>query len=305
MQGFIDQQARDDFNKARGRATIGKILNYLTPERQQLLSLQDVKSLVKPRSESYKGMKVVPLDRIIGSEGRYNDFNKAFLPKYEYIRNRWQSIDRAHISDVILPPIKLYEIGGVYFVRDGNHRVSVARHQGGYAIDAEVTSIGTEISIDPKMNIQDLKKAVVAYEKRKVFERSELGKIINPAELDFTEPGRYYELLRHIKGHKYFINLEEEEEIPFVEAGKSWYRTLYQPIIKVIRHNKIYRRFPGRTPSDLYMWIIKHWHELKEQYGNEFPMEEAARHYASTFGRTPLQKLLDYLRRLYLNSRKR
>ncbi len=295
MRHIVEQQARDDFNKALGRATLGRLLNYLTPERQQLLSLQDVKALLKPKSESYKGMKVVPIDRIVGSEGRYNDFNKAFLPRYEYIRNRWQSIDRAHISDVILPPIKLYEIGGVYFVRDGNHRVSVARHQGVYSIDAEVTSIGTALEIDPKMTIEELKQSVIEYEKRRVYERSELAKIINPNELSFTEPGRFYELLRHIKGHKYFMNLDKEEEIPFVEAGKSWYKNLYRPIIQIIKRNKIHKRFPGRTPSDLYMWIIKHWHELKEKYGDEFPLEEAARHYASTYGRTVWQHIMDFI----------
>ena len=298
MRHFTEQQARDDFNKARGKATIGRILNYLTPERQQLLSLQDVRDLVHPKSESYKGMKVVPLDRIIGSEGRYKDFNKAFLPRYEHIRNRWQSIDKAHISDVILPPIKLYEIGGVYFVRDGNHRVSVARHQGGYAIDAEVTSLGTEIAIDPKMTIDGLKQAVVGYEKQCVFKGSELGKIINPGELEFSEPGRYYELLRHIQGHKYFLNLDQKEEIPFVEAGKSWYKTLYKPIIQIIKSKKLHKRFPGRTPSDLYMWIIKHWHELKEKYGNEFPMEEAANHYVSVYGKTGFEKIVDFFRHI-------
>ena len=305
MRAFADEQARDDFNKARGRATLGRILNYLTPERQQLLSLQDVKNLLKPRSESYKGMKVVPIDRIIGSEGRYNDFNKAFLPRHEYIRNRWQSIDRAHISDVILPPIKLYEIGGVYFVRDGNHRVSVARHQGVLAIDAEVTSVGTEIRIDPKMTIDQLKGAVIDFEKRSVFADSPLGKILSPHELDFSEPGRFYELLRHIQGHKYFLNLEQKEEIPFLDAGKSWYQNLYKPIIQIILRNKLHKRFPGRTPSDLYMWIIKHWHELKEKYGNEFPLEEAARHYAETFGLSPWQKLLDHLKQTIQKGQKR
>ncbi|WP_319562272.1 transcriptional regulator [Marispirochaeta sp.] len=295
MKHFIAQKAQEDFNKAKGKATLGMILNYLSPERQELLSLQDVRNLLRPKGESYQGMKTVSLDRIIGSEGRYKDFNKAFLPRHEHIRNRWQSIDRAHISDVILPPIKLYEIGGVYFVRDGNHRVSVARHQGVYAIDAEVTSLTTEINLDPKMTIQDLKKAIIDYEKQDVFINSELGRIISPHELSFTETGRFVELLRHIQGHKYFMNLDKKEEIPFVEAGKSWYRNLYKPIIGIIKTEKIHKRFPGRTPSDLYMWIIKHWHELKEKYGDDFAIEEAARNYSRAFGTSWKQNILNFL----------
>ena len=230
MIHFAEEQARDDFNKARNRATIGKLLNYLTPERQKLLSLQDVRNLIKPRAESYKGMKAVPLDRIIGSEGRYKDFNKAFLPRYEHSRGRWQSIDRAHIADVILPPIKLYEIGGVYFVRDGNHRVSVARHQGGFAIDAEVTRLDTELKIDPHMTIEELKSAVIRYEKQRVYSKSELGKIIHPHEISFTEPGRYYELLRHIQGHKYFLNLDKETEIPLSWLGNPGIKICTSPL---------------------------------------------------------------------------
>jgi hypothetical protein len=295
VKHYIAQKAEEDFNKARGKATLGMILNYLSPERQELLSLQDVRNLLRPKGESYRGMKTVPLDRIIGSEGRYKDFNKAFLPRHEHIRKRWQSIDQAHISDIILPPIKLYEIGGVYFVRDGNHRVSVARHQGVYAIDAEVTSLTTEINLNPRMTIQDLKQAVIDYEKQDVFANSELARIISPHELSFTETGRIYELLRHIQGHKYFMNLDKKEEIPFVEAGRSWYRNLYKPIIQIIKREKLHKRFPGRTASDLYMWIIKHWHELKEKYGEDLSMEKAAQNYAETFGVSWRKKIINFL----------
>ena len=142
---YLNDQAIDDFGRARFREKILSILNLLSPEKQQLLSLYDIKSLVKPKNESYKGMKVVAVKDIVGSEGRYRDFNKAFLPRKEHLKNRWVSIDKAHISDVILPPIKLYKIGDVYFVRDGNHRVSVAKMQKVYAIDAEVVELNSEI----------------------------------------------------------------------------------------------------------------------------------------------------------------
>ena len=112
----INFQAREDFNKARSKASISRILNALTPEKQDLLSLEDIRNLIKPKSETYLGMKVVEINLIVGSEGRYNDFNRTFLPKREFIRNRWENIDKAHLKSVILPPIKLYKIGGAYFV---------------------------------------------------------------------------------------------------------------------------------------------------------------------------------------------
>ncbi len=104
---YINFQAREDFNKARSRASISRILNALTPEKQDLLSLEDIRNLIKPKSETYIGMKVIEIDLIVGSEGRYNDFNRTFLPKREFIRNRWENVDKAHLKDIILPPIKL------------------------------------------------------------------------------------------------------------------------------------------------------------------------------------------------------
>ena len=77
---------------------------------------------------------------------------------------RWMRVDVAHYQDIILPPIKIFEIGGVYFVRDGNHRVSVAKAKGGEFIDAEVTSLTSAIAITPEMSLDQLREAVIDFE---------------------------------------------------------------------------------------------------------------------------------------------
>jgi hypothetical protein len=288
---MVHSQARDDFNKARSKATISSLLNALTPERQQLLSLEDVKNLVKPKTQTYKGMQTVDIDLIVGSEGRYEDFNATFLPKRDFIRGRWESIDRAHLSNITLPAIKLYEIGGLYFVRDGNHRVSVAKSQGVMAIDAEVIELDTELKFEPGMTRNDLKWLVIDYEKEQVYEQTELGKIIDKKEIHFTETGRWIELLRHIQGHKYFINQLQEEEIDFLEAAKSWYENIYLPITNIIFEENILAKFPGRSFGDLYMWIVKHWDDLKKKNGNNFDLKDAAIDYTERYGSSFKKKL--------------
>jgi hypothetical protein len=289
--------ASSDFNKAKNRALFNTILNILHPEKRELLSFYDVKSLIKTKSESYKGMKVVKIDDIAGSEGRYNDFNKAFLPKKEHLRKRWESIDKAYITDVILPPIKLYKIGQIYFVRDGNHRVSVAKAQGMYSIDAEVTELTTSVEITANMTRLQLVASVINYEKEQIINsQPELAEIIEEGQIEFTAPGRYEEMLRHILGHKYFINMDKKEEIPLEMAARSWMENLYQPIIRTIRTANLLARFPGRTEADLYIWIVKHWHELKEKYGQEYPLEAAATAFSRKHGNSFLENPLKWLK---------
>lgn len=296
---FYNSQAREDFNKARSRATISGILSALTLEKQELLSLEDVKNLIKPKSETYIGMKTVDIKKIAGSEGRYNDFNRTFLPKREFIRDRWENVDKAHLQSIILPPIKLYQISEAYFVRDGNHRVSVARMQGAMSIDAEVIRLDTEISIRVGLTLAEIEKSIIQYEKQRVFTETELGKIISTDEIDFTATGRFHEVLRHIQGHKYFLNENRKKEIPFVKAGNSWYKNLYCPIIEIVRAEHILGRFPGRTEGDLYMWIIKHWDELKERNGEDFSLQDAAVHFSTKYGNSWFQQLLNILRKLF------
>ncbi len=302
---FVKHQAREDFNTARSKATISTLLNALTPERQRLLSLEDVKNLVQPSNESYKGMQEVPIDKIVGSEGRYRDFNSAFLPKKDFIRGRWESVDRAHLTDVILPPIKLYEIGGVYFVRDGNHRVSVAKMQGAREIDAEVIELDTEITIEPGMTTAELKEMVIEYEREQVFGNTGLAQIIPPEEVVFTEPGRYVEMLRHIQGHKYFINLGEEAEIPILKAASSWYSNVYKPIVRIIQQEGILSRFPGRTKGDLYLWTVKHWDKLKKQHGEDFPLEKAIMDYSRRYGKGLSTQFRGFIRSIFARLFKR
>ena len=283
-QNYLSVQAADDFSKARGKEFLSRIQNFLSADENRLLSFHDVKEILKPKSESYKGMQTVPIDLIVGSEGRYRDFNKYFLPKANHLRARWERVDMAHLKDIILPAIQLYEIGGVYFVRDGNHRVSVARTQGAVAIDAEVTSLSSEIRIDPSMSTDDLRRAVVDLEKAIFYEKTDFGLLTGWNDLDFSAPGRYDVIYNHILVHKFYLNEHTATEIPFGDALVSWYNNVYQPIIDIIEEDRIYARFPGRTASDLYVWIVKHWDFLKRKFGVQYSLTDAARDFANKYG---------------------
>jgi len=279
----LSEQASADFSRARGKAILSQIQNFLNTDRNKLLSFHEVKDILKPKNEVYMGLRTVPIKQIAGSEGRYRDFNKYFLPKKDHLRQRWQKVDEAHIKDIVLPSILLYEIGGVYFVRDGNHRVSVAKTQNVEFIDAEVISLTTEIDIKPTMTTDDLRDALIELEKNIFYSETFFGDLTEYWDLNFSSPGRYDVIYNHILVHKYYLNENQEEEIHFNDALVSWYNNVYNPVIKIIRDQWLLANFKGRTEADLYVWIIKHWDFLKKKYG-AYTLAQAAGDFSKKYG---------------------
>ena len=285
VKTMISNAAADDFSRARGRAILSEIQHLMNTDRDRLLSFNDVKDILKPENQVYLGVKTVPVELIVGSEGRYRDFNRYFFPKADHLRSRWVRVDEAHLQDIILPAIQLYEIGGVYFVRDGNHRVSVAKAQNVEFIDAEVTGLASEINIKPGMTPEELREALVGYEKNVFYGNTKFGELTGDASLDFSTPGRYDEICNHILVHKYFLNESQEKEIPFGDALVSWYRNVYSPTVEVIRRQWLLLNFPGRTEGDLYVWIVKHWDFLKRKYRG-YSLSDAAGDFSRKYGKS-------------------
>ncbi|MCL2270255.1 MAG: transcriptional regulator [Treponema sp.] len=281
----IRNLAADDFNRARGQAALSKIWYLMDSDKDKLLSFHDVKDILKPKNQVYVGAQTVPVNRIVGSEGRYRDFNRYFFPKTEHLRNRWERVDMAHLKDITLPAIQLYEIGGVYFVRDGNHRVSVAKTQDVEFIDAEVISLASEIAIDPGMTTDQLREALIGYEKNVFYDKTNFDRLTGDTSLDFSSPGRYDVIYNHILVHKYFLNESKHEEIPFSDALVSWYNKVYSPAVTIIREQWLLADFPGRTEGDLYVWIVKHWDFSKKKYGG-YSLAEAADDFSRKYGQS-------------------
>ena len=287
---FEQAQTEEDFAKARNKAFFNEIQHLLSPEEASLISLNDVKQLIRPINETYLGMKVIPIDKIIGSEGRYKDFDNNFFPKSSHLRHRWEHVDEAAIKSITLPPIKVYEIDGLYFVRDGNHRVSVAKARGTEFIDAEVVTLQSEIKLKKPNNMNDIVKQIINYEKRLFYAETSFGDITDFWCLDFSRAGRYDVIYNHILTHKYFLNQQQEDEVSMEDAILSWFTKVYVPIISTIQKKKILKKFPKRTYSDLYVWIVRYWDDLKHKFGNnDIPIDLAVEDFTKKY-KIPLYK---------------
>jgi hypothetical protein len=299
----IQHMAKTDFNKAYQQGLFKGILSIARRDNGDLLSFNDVLKYIDVQNEFYKGIQYVKIDEIIGSEGRYNDFDKEFLPRRKNLRHRWERIDEAHYRDIILPPVELYKLGSAYFVRDGNHRVSVARRQGREFIDAEVIEIKSDINIVPGMTKQSLIDIVIKHEKENFLTATSLDRHRDCSSLTFSVPGRFDDLVSHIHGHQYYLGIEQNREVQFDEAVLSWYDNLFAPITDEIRHNKLTTRFPNRTEADLYVWIIRHWDLLKEKYGQSIPISSAVKSFNAKFGKSPMQLLAQLIKRIFIDKK--
>ncbi len=285
-------QALQRFRDAHMQAFLQDWVKRIRGESSELLSYDEVRKILQAHEVGVRPrLEEVPLDKIVGSVGRYRDFNSAFLPKNEALEERWARVDAARETLVGLPPVDLIQVGDLYFVRDGNHRVSVARAHGEKSIEAYVTPVETAIPIEAS-NAEELRAWLIEAARRQFLKRTGLDKHAPDAPIRLTEPGRYRDLYEHIDVHRWYLGEARGEEVPYEEAALSWYENVYLPLARAIEASGLLDEFPGRTVTDLYLWLCKHREELREQYDLQLDEEAAVSTFASVYSGKPLKRAL-------------
>jgi hypothetical protein len=266
-------RARTDFETARIQAFLRDAGTMLRGDTRPLLSFDDVRRAARLEGQSYSGLKDVPIADIRGSVGRPNDFDASFLPVKPQMRKRWAQLDEAMRRGEPVPPIEVYRLGDIYFVKDGHHRVSVARHLGWKTIQARVIEVRTRAPLAGEMDGAAL---LQAREYVDFLERTQLDRVRPQASLAVSRLGRYDRIFEDILGHRYFMGLQQFREVSIAEASASWYDNVYEPIADLIREYSILEHFPGRTEADLYLWITARWLELSQAQKPAGPAEAIA-----------------------------
>jgi len=274
--------SRSRFDVARFRALWAALAGLFSRRPHLLLPFDEVAGKLRLRSSLYRGVRPVPVEQIVGSVGRAHDFDENFRPLRPEGWERRARIRQALRQAEALPPVQLYQVGQVYFVLDGHHRVSVAREQGQEYIDAEVIELPTPVTLEPGISPEEL---ILKAEQAGFLEQTALATLRPEAHLEASEPGLYDVLLEHISVHRYYMGLEEGREIPWEEAVAHWYDQVYLPIVEVIREQKVLEHFPGHTEADLYVWVMDHRYFLSREAGGEVPPEEASDDFVRRFGR--------------------
>ncbi len=290
----IDETAKQDFESALRAGFWRSVVSWFTQSPNTLLPYDEIRKSLPLSNQHYIGLRQVPVNQIVGSVSRYNDFDRAFLPKHTHTQGRWMSIDRAHLTDVVLPPIEVYKIGDTYYVKDGNHRVSVARKKGQYYLDADVIEVETPVPIDSSVDVDELIRRL---EQADFLERTHLLELRPEVDVHLTLPGGYERILEHISVHRYFLGMQLDRDVTWEEAVVGWVDQVYLPLVHVIREYNILKEFPQRSEADLYLWIIEHLWYLREEYHSDVSLERAATHFADEYSQRPLRQLVNVVKR--------
>lgn len=261
-----------DFDAARRTALIQDLVRIARGRPVDLLPFEAVQRELKLRHLVDRGIREVPLDRIVGSLGRTAEFNRAFRPRDEALRDRWEDVREVALSDRGFPPVELYQVDQAYFVVDGHHRVSVERALGAPTIEAWVKEFPTPVPLDPDATIEEilLRRGLAEFLEATGVEPEDAD------ELRTTLPQGYERLIEHIRVHGYYKGQQEGRDLPWTEEVASWRATVYRPMVEAIRKSRVLEQFPGRTETDLYLYTMDHLHHLREQvHDPDLPPEVA------------------------------
>src|SRR5919107_1368292 len=187
---------------------------------------------------------------------------------------RWSKLDQAVLRAEDLPPVSLYKIGDAYFVKDGNHRVSVARQQGIEMIDAEVVELRSRVPVDSALTARDLLHKL---EHRHLLERLPFDSVLPEMKVELSDVADYRRLANHVEAHGFRLSQHRGQYVSPGEALRNWHEHSYAPIAAMIREERVLDAFPDRSELDLYLWIVEHRERLALEGRDESVTPSAAK----------------------------
>jgi hypothetical protein len=252
------------FERARRREVYRRIAGIVTGERQQaLMPLDELQARVRLFEQTYLGVRPIRVDKVVGTAGRSEDFDDNFLPKREEVRERWMRVERA-FPDGEFPPIVAYKVGDAYFVVDGHHRVAIAKQKKIEFIDAEITELRARFKIPSGADIGEL---ILAEQKQLFREESGLERSRPDADINFSRPDGYVELLELIKVHAYHLSEETGSVVPIEVAARDFCENVYDPTVATIKAEGLDTAFPHHTEGDLFMFVYERRRSLFAECG--------------------------------------
>jgi hypothetical protein len=247
--GFPSADAQDDFTRARRSqllAELGRRLRREPDDVALILPFDEVVDALGRVGEVELGLQTIPLDSIVGTVDRTRDFDRGFRPTTTRVRGRWQRIAAAQRRGEAFPPISVYRIGDLHFVRDGHHRVSVAKSLGREDIDAYVTQVRTRVGTGDELRLADLPlKGHERLFKERVPLPPERHARVQP-----SDPWHYGDLAEGVEVGGFRLMQERREYMDRVEVARAWFEDEFEPVVATLREAELVHE--NETDADAY-----------------------------------------------------
>jgi hypothetical protein len=249
--GFPQADAEHDFLRIRRRQVLSRLASWLRREPDdvsEILPFDEVVAALGRTGERRLGFQVITLESIVGSVDRTKDFDRSFRPRTPRTRERWERLARAQRRGEAIPPIDVYRVGGLHFVRDGHHRVSVAIAMNLRTIEAMVTEVTTQIDPNGIVHRGDL----ITKDLRRVFvDRVPLrGRALESIEV--ADAWGYAELSETVEAWGFRLMQHENRYLDRETVARRWWSEEYKPVVRMLRQADL---IGDRTDTDAYLQL--------------------------------------------------
>ncbi len=249
--GLPQTDAQFDFGRARRRRALSRVAARLRREPSDvnvILPFEEVVEALGRRGERSLGLQTIELDSIVGTVDRGREFDRSFRPTSGRVRGRWERIATAQRKGQAMPPIDVYRIGELHFVKDGHHRVSVARELGHEVIEAYVTEVITELGADKAIRMHDL---ALKSHQRLFFERVPLPPEARE-QIKLSDEWRYAALAEAVEAWGYRVIQGSGELLTRAAVAEGWFVEEYEPVVEMLREAELVRK---GTETESYMRV--------------------------------------------------
>jgi hypothetical protein len=232
--GLPEQDAQSDFARQRRRLALSRIvarLRFEPDDVSAMLPFEEVVAALGRVSQRDLGLQSIRLDSVVGTVARrHNEFDRKFRPTSSGVRGRWERIATARRRGQAMPPIDVYRIGELHFVKDGHHRVSVARAMGDTHIDAQVTEVRTALGASAELQLRELP---LKRHERIFRERVPLPPSLRD-RIQLSDEWRYAQLATLIESWGLRASYAREQLLSRREIAEAWFREEYEPVVQVM-----------------------------------------------------------------------
>jgi len=266
-------------------------------DRDHLVNFYTIQENLERVHQRNLGLQTIPIDKIVGSLDRYEDFSRSFGLNEEWSSEKFKSVKRVMEAGKILPPIRVYQVVNQYFVIDGHHRVAVAKNVlGAKDIDAEVILIKFDLTLSPKKMYRHLSERTIDFliqlEEHFFQKKTGLRNNILRYPLKVTELTSYAKIYEEIQDSQRKSKSEDRRKKSIMEASYDWYETRFLPAVEIIHKEYILEHFSTRTYTDLYVWLQLHKYYLSLKAGRDVGFEQTKEDFIKKFGKP---KFLDLI----------